>query len=191
MPTVGDEIWQRCTTLTTACTLYSNQWIGDESLFRIFKTHYPECRDKKYTRKALNTVLTKHAAYNNTNIHRAEFQIECPFEKKKRNVKYYYFRVGDDAPIPNEPSSASDIVDVHTTSVSLQNNRMRPAAEVQATLNSLRRAQQQRQAASSNRRTSPRRRSRNTTTANEVTPPRQDNESTTTADNSNNNSNII
>lgn len=115
--------------------LYRNQWLADKTIFNAINTHSPHLKKSfDFTLKMLNTVLAKKAGAfdesNTSGIYFTKFKTSCPYDGNRRLVSYYYYHSGK-TKRPSQPSQASEIVDVHTTSYAAQNGRVRACTATQ------------------------------------------------------------
>ena len=106
------DAWRK---ISSENTVYSDQWLCDETWYRVIKRYYPLLQDTiKFNRPVLNRALTPPSgSYDQTNvegIYHANFCMICPYDGKKHNVSYY-FRTVLDAP-PSSPTAPSDVQDI-------------------------------------------------------------------------------
>ena len=90
-----DLIIEHYVKLTDAVDSYRNNWIYDETLVRLITSHWPRLKGKiNFTRAALNRALGhtagKFDTANTDRIYEASFKTICPYEGKRRSVKFYY-----------------------------------------------------------------------------------------------------
>ncbi len=103
-------------TLTGACPLYQQSWMCDETIFRILNTHYPHLKNAfNFTREGLNRSISAKAGpctgQNPYGIYWATFSTDCPYSGVFRKVSYYFRQDTKNNQPPDDPVSASDIVD--------------------------------------------------------------------------------
>ncbi len=114
-------------TLTAASSQYQDNWICDETWFRLLNAHYPHMKNKfNFTRVGLNRALSVKAGPftgpNEFNLFLAKFQTECPYSVERRRVSYFYRQVNGKPPA--DPLSPLDITDELSKSNSLQRGCM-------------------------------------------------------------------
>ena len=122
------DAWRK---ISSENTLYSDQWLCDETWFRVIKRQYPSLQNAIiFNRGVLNRVLSPLAgSYDQSNIegiYHATFRTICPYDGQRRCVSYY-FRQVHGAP-PSSPMAPSDVQDVIAKTVSMQKNRARISA---------------------------------------------------------------
>ena len=122
------DAWRK---ISSENSLYSDQWLCDETWYRVIRRYYPSLPDTiKFNRTVLNRALTPlSGSYDQTNIegiYHANFFMICPYEGKKRNVSYY-FRTVHGAP-PSSPTASSSVQDIIAQSISMQIDRARISA---------------------------------------------------------------
>jgi hypothetical protein len=115
-------------TLTAASSHYRDNWICDETLFRLLNAHYLHLKKAfNFTREGLNCALSAKAGLftgpNEFGLFFAEFHTECPYSGEKRRV-FYFFRQVNGKP-PADPVSPLDITDELPKSNLLQRDCMR------------------------------------------------------------------
>ena len=108
--------------LTAASSQYQDNWICDETWFRLLSSHYPHLKNTfKFTRVGLNRALSVKAGPftgpNEFNLFLAKFQTECPYSGERRRVSYFYRQVNGKP--PSDPLSPLDITDELSKSNSL------------------------------------------------------------------------
>jgi hypothetical protein len=109
--------------LTAACSQYQDNWICDETCFRLLNAHYPRLKNTfKFTREGLNHALSAKAGpfhgHNQFSLFYAKFYTECPYSGNKKRVSYFYRQVNGKPPA--DPVSALDITDELSKSNQLQ-----------------------------------------------------------------------
>jgi hypothetical protein len=114
--------------LTAASSLYQDNWICDETWFRLLHAHYPHLKNTfNFTREGLNRALSAKAGPftgpNECGLFFAKFHTECPYSGDKRRVSYFYRQVNGKPPA--DPVSPLDITDELSRSNSLQRGCMR------------------------------------------------------------------
>ena len=114
--------------LTAASSHYQDNWICDETWFRLLNAHYPHLKNTfNFTREGLNRALSAKAGTftgpNEFGLFLAKFQTECPYSGDKRRVTYFYRQVNGKPPA--DPVSPWDITDELSKSNSLQRDCMR------------------------------------------------------------------
>ena len=100
--------------LTAASSQYQDNWICDETWFRLLNAHYPHMKNTfNFTRVGLNRALSVKAGPftgpNELNLFLAKFQTECPYSGERRRVSYFYRQVNGKPPA--DPLSPLDITD--------------------------------------------------------------------------------
>jgi hypothetical protein len=108
--------------LTAASSQYQDNWICDETWFRLLDAHYPHMKKAfNFTREGLNRALSAKAGPftgpNEFNLFLAKFQTECPYSGERRRVSYFYRQVNGKPPA--DPLSPLDITDELSKSNSL------------------------------------------------------------------------
>ena len=113
--------------LTAASSHYQDNWICDETLFRLLNAHYPHLKNTfNFTREGLNRALSAKAGTftgpNEFGLFLAKFSTECPYSGERRRVSYFYRQVNGKLPAdpPADPVSPLDIADELSKSNSLQ-----------------------------------------------------------------------
>lgn len=114
--------------LTSACPNYQKCWMCDETIFRLLNSHFPHLKNTfTFTRTGLNRALSSKAGLcTGRNLHGlyvAEFQTECPYFGKKREVSYYFRQATTDTQPPDDPQCVLDVVDKYASSKSNQLRR--------------------------------------------------------------------
>ena len=114
--------------LTAASSQYQDNWICDETWFRLLNAHYPHMKNTfNFTRVGLNRALSVKAGPftgpNEFNLFLAKFQTECPYSGERRRVSYFYRQVNGKP--PSDPLSPLDITDELSKSNLLQRDCMR------------------------------------------------------------------
>jgi hypothetical protein len=114
--------------LTAASSLYQDNWICDETWFRLLNAHYPHLKNTfNFTREGLNRALSAKAGPftgpNEFSLFLAKFQTECPYSSERRRVSYFYRQVNGKHPA--DPVLSLDITDELSKSNSLQRDCMR------------------------------------------------------------------
>ena len=114
--------------LTAACSQYQDNWLCDETCFRLLNAHYPRLKNTfNFTREGLNRALSAKAGPftgpNEFGLFYAKFTTECPFSGNRRRVSYFYRQVNGKPPA--DPVSPLDITDELSKSNSLQRGCMR------------------------------------------------------------------
>ncbi len=115
-------ICDSCLSLTAACSQYQDNWLCDETCFRLLNSHYPCLKNTfKFTREGLNRALSAKAGPftgpNEFSLFYAKFYTECPFSGNKRRVSYFYRQVNGMPPA--DPVSPLDITDELSKSAAL------------------------------------------------------------------------
>ena len=115
--------------LTAASSHYQDNWICDETWFRLLNALYPHSKYTfKFTREGLNRALSASAKAgqftgpNELGLFLAKFQTECLYSGDKRRVTYFYRQVNGTPPA--DPVSPLDITDELSKSNSLQRDCM-------------------------------------------------------------------
>ncbi len=109
--------------LTAASSHYQDNWICDETLFRLLNAHYPHLKNTfNFTREGLNRALSaKAGTFTGPNefglVFLAKFSTECPYSGERRRVSYFYRQVNGKPPA--DPVSPLDITDELSKSYSL------------------------------------------------------------------------
>jgi hypothetical protein len=115
--------------LTTVRTEYLDNWICNETLFRLLNAHLPLLKNNtfKFTRKLLvQTIVGKAGLFHSKNKHGLfikQFQTSCPFDDMRRRVTYFYWQISGKP--PDNPVCALDIHDVHARSNQIRRNAIR------------------------------------------------------------------
>ena len=117
--------------LTTARTEYLDNWICDETLFRLISAHLPHLKNNTFTftRKLLiRAIGAKAVPFHGKHEHEysiflKQFQTSCPYDDTRRRVTYFYRQVNRERPA--DPVSARDITDVHTKNNQIRRNAIR------------------------------------------------------------------
>jgi hypothetical protein len=115
-------------TLTAASSHYRDNWICDETLFRLLNAHYPHLKKAfNFTPEGLNRALSAKAGLfigpNEFGLFFAKIHTECPYSGEKRRVSYFFRQVNGKPPA--DPVSPLDITDELSKSNSLQRDCMR------------------------------------------------------------------
>ena len=100
--------------LTAASSQYQDNWICDETWFRLLSSHYPHLKNTfNFTRVGLNRALSVKAGPftgpNEFNLFLAKFRTECPYSGERRRVSYFYRQVNGKPPA--DPVLSLDISD--------------------------------------------------------------------------------
>ena len=108
--------------LTAASSLYQDNWICDETWFRLLNAHYPLLKNAfNFTREGLNRALSAKAGPftgpNEFSLFSVKFRTECPYSGERRRVYYFYRQVNGKPPA--DPVSPLDITDELSKSNSL------------------------------------------------------------------------
>jgi len=106
--------------LTGASILYQENWMCDETIFRLLNAHFPQLKKTfTFTREGLNRALYAKAGpctgKNDYGLYVAKFSIECPYSGDKRRVSFYFRQATINNNPPDDPISAADIVDAHAS----------------------------------------------------------------------------
>ncbi len=115
--------------LTTARTEYLDNWICDETLFRLLNAHLPLLKNNtfKFTRKLLvQAIGAKAVPFHGKHEHSIfskQFKTSCPYNDKRRGVTYFYRQVNGKPPA--DPVSSRDITDVHARNNQIRRNAIR------------------------------------------------------------------
>jgi hypothetical protein len=114
--------------LTAVSSHYQDNWICDETWFRLLNAHYPHLKNTfNFTREGLNRALSAKAGSftgpNEFGLFLAKFQTECPYSGERRRVSYFYRQVN--GKLPADPVSPLDITDELSKSNLLQRGCMR------------------------------------------------------------------
>jgi len=112
----NDIISQCYINLTDAIEKYQDNWICDETWFRVISARYPDVINSVgFSRAALNRAISRRASQcgtpNDSGIFMHHFQMPCLYEGKKRKVFFYYRQVKGKPPA--SPSGPHDCEDVH------------------------------------------------------------------------------
>ena len=108
--------------LTAASSQYQDNWICDETWFRLLNAHYPHLKNTfNFTRGGLIRALSAKAGPfigpNECDLFLAKFQTGCPYFGESRRVSYFYRQVNGKPPA--DPVSPLDITDELSKSNSL------------------------------------------------------------------------
>jgi hypothetical protein len=100
--------------LTAASSLYQDNWICDETWFRLLNAHYPHLKNTfNFTRGGLIHALSAKAGPftgpNEFGIFLAKFSTDCPYSGERRRVSYFYRQVNGKPPA--DPVNPLDITD--------------------------------------------------------------------------------
>jgi hypothetical protein len=100
--------------LTAASSQYHDDWICDETWFRLINAHYPHLKNTfNFTREGLNLAHSAKAepftGPNEFGLFLAKFQTECPYSGERMRVSYFYRQVNGKPPA--DPVSPLDITD--------------------------------------------------------------------------------
>jgi hypothetical protein len=101
--------------LTAASSLlYQDNWICDETWFRLLNAHYPHLKNTfNFTRGGLIRALSAKSGPfigpNECGLFLAKFQTGCPYSGERRRVSYFYRQVNGKPPA--DPVSPLDITD--------------------------------------------------------------------------------
>ena len=108
--------------MTAASSHYQDNWICDETWFRLLNAHYPHLKNTfNFTREGLNRALSAKAGPftgpNEFGVFSVKFRTECPYSGERRRVSYFYRQVNGKPPA--DPVSPLDITDELSKSNSL------------------------------------------------------------------------
>ncbi len=109
--------------LTTARTEFLDNWICNETLYRLLSAHLPHLKNNtfKFTRKLLIQVIgAKAVPFHGFS---KQFKTSCPYDDKRRGVTYFYRQVNGEPPA--NPVSSRDITDVHARNNQIRRNTIR------------------------------------------------------------------
>ena len=111
----NDIISQCYVNLTNAVEKYQDNWICDETWFRVISARYPDVINSVgFSRVAFNRAISRRASQcgtpNDSGIFMHHFQMPL-YEGKKRKVFFYYRQVA--GKLPASPSGPHDCKDVH------------------------------------------------------------------------------
>jgi hypothetical protein len=89
--------------LTAASSHYQDNWICDETWFRLLNAHYPHLKNTfNFTREGLNRALSAKAGPftgpNEFGLFSVTFRTECPYSGERRRVSYFYRQVNGKPP---------------------------------------------------------------------------------------------
>jgi hypothetical protein len=106
--------------LTAASSHYQDNWICDETCFRLLNAHYPRMKNTfNFTHEGLNRALSAKAGpftgHNQFSLLYAKFYTECPYSGDKRRVSYFYWQVNGEPPA--NPVSPLDITNELSKSI--------------------------------------------------------------------------
>lgn len=112
----NDIISQCYVNLTNAVEKDQDNWICDETWFRVISARYPNVINSVgFSRVAFNHAISRRASQcgtpNDSGIFMHHFQMPCLYEGKKRKVFFYYRQVA--GKLPASPSGPHDCEDVH------------------------------------------------------------------------------
>ena len=84
--------------MTAASSHYQDNWICDETWFRLLNAHYPHLKNTfNFTREGLNRALSAKAGPftgpNEFGVFSVKFRTECPYSGERRRVSYFYRQV--------------------------------------------------------------------------------------------------
>ena len=124
----NDLILECFINLTTACSLYQDKWICDETWYRLLNAHYPNLKKTfGFTCEGLNRALSAKAGPcigpNELSLFMAKFSTECPYSNQRRFVSFY-FRPANGKP-PSDPKCAQDVTDTIAKTNQLQRGCIR------------------------------------------------------------------
>ncbi len=115
--------------LTTARTEFLDNWICDETLYRLLSAHLPHLKNNtfKFTCKLLIQVIGAKAVpfhgKHEHSIFSKQFKTSCLYNDKRRGVTYFYRQVNGE--LPADLVSSRDITDVHARNNQIQRNAIR------------------------------------------------------------------
>ena len=111
-------IYQCYIKLTDAIEKYQDNWMCDETWFKVITSHYPEVVNAigGLSREDFNRAISDHAsqcgAPNGLGIFKHHFASSCPYNLgQRRRVSFYYRQVKGKPPAA--PSGPHDCEDVH------------------------------------------------------------------------------
>jgi hypothetical protein len=130
MPNNSNLIFESYYNLTGANALYQQNWMCNETIFRLLNSHYPRLKKTfNFTREGLNRALSAKAGpctgQNDYGLYVAKFSTECPYSGDKRRVSFYFRQATINDNPPDDPVSAADIVDAHASTNQLRRNCIR------------------------------------------------------------------
>jgi hypothetical protein len=129
MGTPCELIYMGYLKLTTARTEYLDNWICNETLFRLLSAHIPHLKNNtfKFTRKLLiQAIGAKAGPFHGKHEHSTfskQFQTSFPYDDTRRRVTYFYRQ--DNGEPPANPVSSRDITDVHARNNQIRRNVIR------------------------------------------------------------------
>ena len=111
-------IYQCYGKLTDAIEKYQDNWMCDETWFKVITSRYPEVVNAigGFSREDFNRAISDHAsqcgAPNELGIFKHQFALSCPYNLGQwRRVSFYYRQVKGKPPAA--PSGPHDCEDVH------------------------------------------------------------------------------
>ena len=112
----NDIISQCYINLNNAVEKYQDNWICNETWFRVISACYPNVINSVgFSRVAFNCAISRRASQcgtpNYSGIFMHHFQMPCLCEGKKRKAFFYYRQVAGKPPA--SPSGPHDCEDVH------------------------------------------------------------------------------
>ena len=107
--------------LTAASSHYQDNWICDETWFRLLNAHYPHLREG--LNRALSAKAGPFTGPNEFGIFSVKFRTECLYSGERRRVSYFYKQVNGKPPA--DPASPLDVTDELSKSNLLQRDCMR------------------------------------------------------------------
>jgi hypothetical protein len=115
--------------LTAASSQYQDNWICDETWFRLLNAHYPHLKNAfNFTREGLNRALSAKAGPftgpNEFGLFLAKFQTECPYSGERRRLSYFFRQLNGKPPADPVLSLDINITDELSKSNSLQRDCM-------------------------------------------------------------------
>ena len=113
----NDIISQCYVNLTDAIEKYQDNWICDETWFRVISARYPDVINSVgFSRAAFNRAISCRAsqcgAQNASGIFLHHFSMPCPYHSGQRRKVSFYYRQVKGKP-PASPSGPHDCEDVH------------------------------------------------------------------------------
>jgi len=98
--------------MTAASSHYQDNWICDETWFRLLNAHYPHLKNTfNFTREGLNRAFSAKAGPftgpNEFGVFSVKFRTECPYSGERRRLSYFYRQVNGKPPA--DPVSPLDI----------------------------------------------------------------------------------